>query len=235
MACEEVGEFLVCSKPQDDSGTIWWDVGGGTIWSVPLGSVAELLTVLAAVAAIVTAWKASVKSHKLQESLNDLEQQRESRTQQELARRAEADERAEQADHIAAWLGKSKFADYVRVIVSNGGGLPIYNVEMTLVRPSDWVGVLRERRGMLTPEGRSAVDVRLNDLGSAELLVPRAEWDDDWRVKYRVAIEFDDSAGRRWIRDPNGRLHPLSRSDSFLAGDEVITMVRDWDSPLKDV
>lgn len=154
-----------------------------------------------------------------------VEQERDRLAESERAEQRLADQRA-QASKVAAWFGtwqsEGTFYDgqgarptapwpRAGAIVRNASDLPVHQVRVSFCIPLDpaggldWRGAVRYSPPALTalaPPGDLHVEFPDGIRGSVQ-----AEGDDG---AWLVAIEFTDAAGNRWVREPLGRLEPLS-------------------------
>lgn len=213
MACREVAEGVLCQRAGGD-GVAWWDQGGGVVWQIPVGNLSEVGTTAAAFIALYLAFRAGVAAHRATEAslkLLALEQERE-------AGRKEAEERAE-ADRVAAWLPDKQRPGYVTVRVSNGTSVPIYDVQVQIVRTSDNLVLHRHEVGLCAPGGRD-IEINLGDplapnVGLATTIAfDRNRLLPSKRAAFAAAVRFRDAAGRTWERSHVGVLS--KKSDHFI-------------------
>ncbi|MBC6456366.1 hypothetical protein [Actinomadura sp. HBU206391] len=145
-------------------------------------------------------------------------------------RRAEEDRRAEiedarraQADKVAAWFGSFEepnrprprtpeyLTDRYGAYIRNASDLPIYDVRVEFYYVQDrtdgtsgWDPIHRgssvEELRAIPPQGTEFVDMPQGI---------RRQVDDISDEMYVTGIEFRDSAGNRWARDPRGQLQEL--------------------------
>nr|BFE65910.1 hypothetical protein GCM10020063_104360 [Dactylosporangium thailandense] len=118
------------------------------------------------------------------------------REQNREADRAE-DERRGQAASISAWVEMHRKPDGTRELafhIHNASQMPIYEVELPM------------------PEGGDAEFVGLVPPGQTVRRLAPASWLRSYVDPEPVEIEFLDSAGRRWVRNEQGRLTSATES-----------------------
>lgn len=158
------------------------------------------------------------------------EANRDDRTLQWDHERREREERAEQADLVAAWCARKVdvvqpdphtmtmaeaaiFAQAWGAQVVNNSQLPVYKVEATFTFGDE-------------PAHQSPIDVGVLPPGKVVFV----DWPDSMRQDSTitgaeelvgVVLRFKDTAGRVWERDPEGVLHLLRRDRRVLIADHV--------------
>jgi hypothetical protein len=158
-----------------------------------------------------------------------IESRRDAVAAQERRQREDA-QRWAQASRVAAWYGRWSSVvkgpgmaadprEWTRwgAIISNASDLPVYNVRVSFCVAVD-------------PSAGSAWRQGERYLGALRLLPPgeeHVEMPDHLRAeegasgnepRWLVAIEFTDASGRRWLRDPRGRLEPANAGPAEADG-----------------
>lgn len=170
-----------------------------SVAAVDWGDVPTWISALATIAAFLAALLAVRASW----NVLTLERAREDRAEAQELERQRAAERAEQADHIAAWSYWAEPQMLRRTgwgaLVVNESGLPIYDVTAAFFGPDG------SHRGdgsqSVVPPGQNFIPwpgglTREGGDGAS-----REQGSD-----FRVAVAFRDAAGRTWHRDQNGVL-----------------------------
>ncbi|MGC4886686.1 hypothetical protein [Micromonospora sp. DT227] len=179
-----------------------------------LGDLATWIGSLANIATLGLALLAGVVSFRVYK----IESGRDQRAEDERRERAEDDRRG-QADLVSVWYGRSSgkmvtqwaaigggeriFLRWAAHIL-NGSNLPIYDVTVffSLLDSDDqtvrtWIA---ESIRVVPPREQPRIVVLPSSFSE---VLP----DEDLRDRIAVAVEFRDTAGRRWIRDNMGYLH----------------------------
>lgn len=169
----------------------------GTDADVDWGDVPTWVAGLIASAALYAAWRAGSTAQRLLK----VEEGREDRAERTDLERRATEERAAQADLVAAWIDRRAVGpkDALRwawgLVVRNGSPLPIWDVTAETYAPD---GELRgvDQMSLVPPD---EVFRKWNtDL--------RNQHEDEDPPAFVVAISFRDAAGRTWKRSKEGVL-----------------------------
>jgi hypothetical protein len=169
---------------------------------VEVGSIAELLSAFASLAALVAAGiaaRAAIRTNEQQG--RQLEYIEESNLQ-----RDRESERA-QAAGLAVWIQLDHDA-IARIWSVNAGGLPVYRATVYVATPS---GVSETHYSVGNPQPEPGLLSRASDKLDADISVPDGFWL-HWLESdlIHAAVTFRDASNHWWLRDFRGR---LSRHD----------------------
>jgi hypothetical protein len=231
VACEEVGDLLLCSKPVDGSRTVRWDVGSGTLWQVSTGSWAEWATALIAALAVWFALRASSRANALSARIVGLEEAREARSEELERERRRREEREAQADLVAGWLAIDPAASLYgdeglvvarwKMILSNASPLPVYGVRAHVVGPGQWDYVRHSEFESVLPPGQTEYSLPTMDLLPLTHQGPDGEpvHEQEGMEDLSMRLWFQDTGGRGWKRDEDGILTLVNLFFVANAGD----------------
>lgn len=140
-----------------------------------------------------------------------IELKRELRTEQLLEDDRATAARAAQADLVAAWQAPGA---RVQLMVLNGSPLPIYAVALAVLYQDDPMPMFTDVRSVLPP-GEHAFDypeelvaqLDHDDLGNYGDGMAFDAWD-----QLMISLHFRDTAGRKWIRHPDGWLQQVGQT-----------------------
>lgn len=202
--------------------------------TLPSGSWADWATVGVASVALIAAFvaaRAAWSQNKSTLELLAVERQREDRAEQAESRRVDAESRAHQADLVAAWTayhahvisrdGSRAIRDCHAAEVHNNSLLPIYDLTATFVGPDGRMfGADESETLKVLPPGEETIPgpdaLREVTTFNSETNLAAGTYyflKDFDEGGLRVAIEFRDTAGRRWNRDHNGLLREISNDE----------------------
>jgi hypothetical protein len=175
--------------------------------SLPAGDWATWVNAVVSFVALV----AAIIAVKRSSAMLKVEQGRDSQPDERDAQERKAAERAEQADHVAAWIGFPE-----GLTVRNGSSLPIYDVEVRVLLQGEPVG--ETVRLPVLPPGEETPRIPTKHDSSPNASV-QLGW--DARREAVAEITFRDVGTRLWSRDGAGVLRAIGREVSGEAAPRV--------------
>lgn len=197
--------------------------------TLPSGSWAEWVTAVVAGLALGAAFwagRAAWAQNQATLELLEVERQREDRASDLERKRAEAEERAQQADLVACWTAWANVEPSKKAFVAqihNQSALPIYDVGVVFIAPDgerfssgEPIGVMPPGAHLdQVPDALRSLVYHVDDRRTAAHRFSRREMIRELRAE----ISFRDTAGRKWLRGADGILRLLERPAQGRAED----------------
>lgn len=177
--------------------------------SLPAGDWATWANAVVSFVALVAAIIAVNRSS----AMLKLEQRRDFQRDQRDAQERDIAARAEQADHVAAWIGFPE-----GLTVRNGSRLPIYDVAVRVLLEGEQVG--ETVRLPVLPPGEESPRIPTKHDSSPNAFV-QLGW--DARREAVAEITFRDVGTRLWSRDGAGVLRAIDRKACGEAAPSSLT------------